>query len=145
LARWRGGRIGEPSPAILDLLLSGQGVVNQGEGLLALGQRLAEALGGGLTADRRRVAEAVERLGQGQAIAADLGFEPAQDVVMEPRPVRHGRGAVDDDALEVRRQLVRTRGAHPAKPRGPVGGARMGGEGGGDLAVLELVELEGEE
>jgi hypothetical protein len=116
-----GGAV-EPPPAVLDLLFEGQGVHDQALGRGALFQRLGQAVGGGLAALAVRVGQAVQRLGQGQAFLADLGGQLGQGLVIQPHPVAHGRAAIDDVALQVRRQLVRARQAQAAQPRRPADG-----------------------
>ena len=139
------GRVVVPAPAILDLLFEGQGVHHQGHGRGAVVQRLGQPVGGLLAARRRRVGQPVQRLGQGQVLAAGLGRKLRQGLVIEPAPVGDGRGAIDQQPLQIGRQLVRPAQPQPAHPGRPAAGQRMGGERRLDLAVLQLVQLQREE
>ncbi len=97
----RGGRIGKTPPAVLDLFLKGDGVQAQGQVGRVLFQRLGQALRAGLALGRVRIGQSVQRLGQGQGLAPDLHLQAAERLIIQPRPVGHGGGAVDQQLFQV--------------------------------------------
>ena len=140
-----GLRVGEAAPAVLHLLLEGDRVQHQRQhGHLRL-QRGGEGMRGLLAPGGGGVGEAVQRLGEGQRVGTDLHLQPRERLVVQAHPAGHGGRAVDEQALQVRGELVIAPEAHAAQPRAPARRLRPALQRRFDLPLLQLVQLQREE
>ncbi len=133
------------APAVLDLLVLGEGVGNQRQGPDVFAQDVADAERG--VAPHRGVAigQQVERFGLGQLPPAERKSQSSHRLVEEPHP---GGPAGDrflvQQRLDLVRQLVRAKGADVAQPRTVAGERGVGGFC-LDRLIVELVDLQREE
>ena len=133
-------------PAVLDLLVLGQGVGDQRQERALAFQHPGDFLGGAASALAVGIAEAVQRLFQGHALALDLEAEPGHGLVEEPHP-----GGPPGDVFFVQQrlqpvfQLVGPEDAQVAQPGGVMGQPGRGFELGGQVVFFQPVELEAEE
>ena len=143
IARGDGAR--EAPPLVLDLLVLGERVGDEGEGADVLAEDGADGLCGLLAHRAVLVREQVERVGAGERLTLDGEAQPGHGLVEEAHP---GGAARDlllvQEALHLVRELERAEGAHVPHP-GRVAGERRGRELVGQGVVLDPVELEGEE
>ncbi|MNE08115.1 hypothetical protein D3C80_1007610 [compost metagenome] len=132
----------EAALAILQRLFGGDGVQHHGHGPGYGRKGRRQALARRLALGRVGVAEAVQPLGQGQPFLARLGAQHGQGLVEQARPLSLDRPALGDEGLQFGRQLIRLHRPHPAQPRRPAGGGRMGGQRRRHSRLLQGVDLQ---
>ena len=141
----RRGRARKFAPTVLDLLVLGQGVGDQGEDRRVFAQHLAER-------ERRRfahlgvaVGKQMQDLGAGEVLAVDREAQPRHGLVEQPHPRRPARHRLlAQDLLEILVQLVGTEDPDVPDPRRvTVQPLRL--QLVRDLPVFDKVDLEGKE
>ena len=120
-------RLGMAAPAVVDLLVLGQRVVDQRESADRAVQPIPDRNGRRRALGRIGVAQEVEGLGHGQNPIVDREAHRRQRLVEEARP---GGAAADiflvEQLFQLVRQLVRSKGAQIAQPGLPARQHRRG-------------------
>ena len=141
----RGDRPLEAAPLVLDLLVLGQRVGDEGEGAHVLAEHAAERLRRFLPHLPVLVREQVESVGAGERLTAHGEAQRRHGLVEEAHPGRAARHLLlVQEALHLVRQLEGAERPHVPHP------GRVAGERGGlqllrECCVLDPVELEREE
>ena len=139
-------RAREVAPAVLDLLVLGERVGDQGEQAGAALEHARDRLRGRLAAGPVLVREHIEDLGAGQLLALEREAQARQGLVEQAHPgAPAGDRLLVQDALDLVVELMRAEAAHVPQPGPVVGELRGLLEPGGERLVLDPVELEGDE
>ena len=141
-----GDRVRELAPAILQLLVLGERVGDQGEQADVASQHLGDGARRTLAPGAIVVLQQIEDLGAGQLPPVVRKPERPHGFVEQPGPgAPPGDRLLVQDALDLVVELVRAKAAHVADP-GPITGEPLGcGELGLELLILDPVELERDE
>ena len=141
----RVGDVGEPAPAVGDLLVLGQRVGDQREGSQVRAEHIAERARRRLADLSVRILEPVERGLQGQLLALDREPQARDGAVEKPIPGGPaGDGLLQEQFLGPVVELERLLAAQVLDP-GPVMAQGAIGHGEVHHRVLDPVEFEGEE
>ena len=134
------------APAVLDLLLLGERVVDAREELDVGAEDAGQFARGGLALGAVVVGEEVERGFEVQRLAVHGEFEAGDGLVEEAVPGGGADGGlVVEEPLELVRQLVRLHRAQAVEDRLVAGEVGVGGELRGKGRVVDPVDLEREE
>ena len=134
------------APAVLDLLVLGERVGDQGEQARAAVEHARDRFRGRLTPGPVLVREPIEDLGAGQLPAVEREAQPRHGLVEQADPgAPAGDRLLVQHALDLVVELMRAEAAHVPQPGPIVGELGRLLDLGGERRILDPVELEGDE